>query len=58
MIDNTLSKVIETWMKIHLVSDGNCSIANPQCPKRLQGMTDDGRSTFSAGDTAQAVNII
>ena len=43
-----LSWMIEVWMKNHLVSDKNHSIANLQCP-----MATNVRFTFSVRDTTQ-----
>ena len=42
--------MIETWMKIYLVSDNTRNIAYPQHPNLfLQGTTNNGRFSFSVG---------
>jgi hypothetical protein len=49
--DEILSWMIENWMKNHLVSDNNCSIAHLNSLKKLCGMINNFGLTFSVGDT-------
>jgi hypothetical protein len=52
--DEILSWLIEIWMKKYLVSNSNCKY-NP--PKKLQGMKNNVRITFSVGDTTPRFTI-
>ena len=52
-----LMKMIEIWMKIHLVSDSNCSTVIYNTPDKLQGMINNIGLTFSVGDTTPRFTI-
>ena len=52
--DEILSWLIEIWMKNCLVSSSNYK-CNP--PKKLQGMENNVRLTFSVGDTTPRFTI-
>ena len=47
--------MIEIWKIIHLISDNNCNFVNLQCPSFSQGMINNVKFTFSAGDTTWPV---
>ena len=58
--DEILSWMIEIWMNIHSVSDGNCNtnIPQPPPPHNLQGMTKNVSLTFNVSDIIKQFTII
>jgi len=54
--DKILSRTIDIWMKIHLVSDSNYNIVKILIPNyNIQGVTNNIRFTFGGGDTTRTI---
>ena len=57
--DGMLLRMIEIWMKPHLVSDNKCNPVNLYSPhpKSIQGMTNNVELTLSVGDTIPGFTV-
>ena len=54
-----LSWMTEIWMENHSVSYSNCNTPKLKSLQNLKGVTNNGGSTFSVGDTLlQFINVI